>query len=74
MLPYVMDDVLCFNSVITTRFVLGSRSECVYLSPTTDCLSVPFPRVKRRSRLLRSFLKSQVKSFFLGRKQRQMWF
>lgn len=43
------------------RFDQESTSVFVYLSPTTGCLLAPFPRVKRRSRLLKSFLKSQVK-------------
>lgn len=50
-----------FYSVIIMRFALASRLGCVYLSPTTGYSLAPSPRVKQRSRLLKSLLKSQVK-------------
>lgn len=45
------------------RFVLESRLECVYLLPTTVYLLAQFLKAKQRSRLLRSFLKLQVKDY-----------
>lgn len=57
------EEFSCFSSysVIIMRFVLANRLECVYLLPTTGYLLAPFLRVKQRSRLWRSLLKSQVK-------------
>lgn len=57
-----MVDLFCFDSVIIMRFALASTSECVYLLPTTGYSLAPFLRVKQRSRLLKSLLKSQVRA------------
>lgn len=55
-----LDCFLSIHSATTMKFDQGNISAYASLWPIIDCLLVPSPRVKQKSKLLKSLQKSQV--------------